>query len=199
MDAYALNTAATEFETIFKGELHFSDAYFVVRKSGFETVVLIANGEKLFPDDLMAKAPGVIKDVQGAGKCIAFELGTAAGFHLLRAVEGVLRLYFDVVSKGHKRPKNRNIGSYLNLMGQLNVGNPKIISALTQLKDLHRNPLMHPEGHLTTDQAIGLWGISRSLISAMLDVIPNPAPSSEIAAAGQVEAVPDAPVSEQLS
>jgi hypothetical protein len=42
-----------------------------------------------------------------------------------------------------------------------NAGDPKVVAALIQIKDLHRNPLIHPEDTLTVEQALNLLGIVR--------------------------------------
>ncbi len=55
------------------------------------------------------------------------------------------------------------------------MGSAKVLSCLQQIKDLHRNPLMHPEETLTLEEAISLFGICQSAISAMLKEIPDPA------------------------
>lgn len=174
MDLYPVQAAAREFETKFTGEIHYADCYFVTQKRGLDTTKIISDGSVLFPADLPAKVPEAINDVREAGKCIAFELGTAAGFHLFRATEAVLRKYFDVVSSGKRRPKSRNIGSYIEAMKKLKVGDAKVLAAVDQMRNLHRNPLFHPEDSLTVDEAINLMGIVQSAIAAMLREIPMP-------------------------
>ncbi|MGH7072575.1 MAG: hypothetical protein ACREFD_00015 [Stellaceae bacterium] len=174
LQAYTIQNAAKEFETKFTGELHVADSYFVIQKGGLDTLRIITDATVLFPADLAAKVPLAVGDVREAGKCIAFELATAAGFHLLRAVEAVLRRYYDEVSAGKRRPKSRNIGAYLVAMQKQRVGDAKIIAVLDQIRDLHRNPLMHPEETLSLDEAIDLLGIVRSAVGSMLRKIPVP-------------------------
>jgi hypothetical protein len=79
-----------------------------------------------------------------------------------------LRRYWDHVSNGKARPKRFNIGDYLKRMDDLSVGDQKIKATLRQIKDLHRNELMHPENSLDLDEAIALLGIAQSAIAAML-------------------------------
>ena len=66
-------------------------------------------------------------DVRSAGKCIAFELGTAAGFHLLRALETVVLVYRKHVMPGNPdpNPNNRNLGQYIKDMEENGVGERK--------------------------------------------------------------------------
>lgn len=172
--AHAVTNALTEFEGAVRAELAVADAYFVTRKGGYDTSALIGSPEVLFPIDLGRKVSDAIPDVREAAKCLAFELPTASGFHLLRATESVMRRYWAAVTGGKPQPKNRNLGACLGRMKELKVGSPKVLAVLEQIKDLHRNPLMHPEEILSLDDAIGLFGIVQSAITAMLKEIPEP-------------------------
>jgi hypothetical protein len=161
--------------TVIVAELAVADAYFVSRKAGYDTYTLISNAEAVFPADLPIKVPNAIPDIREAGKCLAYELGTAAGLHALRAMEAVLRKYWETITGGKPHPSQRNIGLYLQKMEKLGVGNSKVIAALKQIKDLHRNPLMHPEETLNLEDAIGIFGIVRSAMGGMLKEIPSSA------------------------
>jgi hypothetical protein len=149
----------------------------VSRKAGYDTAVLIGNAEQCFPSDLGSKVPLAIPDIREAGKCLAFELSTAAGLHVMRALETVLASYWSAVSGGKPQPRPRTIGSYLKQMDKLAIGNAKAKAALQQIKDLHRNPLMHPRESLSLDGAVQLFGIVQSAVGAMLKDIPT-APAS---------------------
>lgn len=173
-DVYSVLNAMDNFEPVLKAELHAADAYFVSKKGGYDTLDLISQAEVLFPPDLPDKVPEAVRDIQEAGKSIAFELGTAAGFHILRANEAVLLRYWDAVTGRAPRPKNRNLGNYIKKLDELKAGDEKVRATLRQIKDLHRNTLVHPEDVLTTDEAINLLGIIRSAVSAMLKSIPAP-------------------------
>lgn len=174
MDIYSVQSALTNFETVFGAELEVADVYLVIKKRGYDTLTLINKAENLFPPKLVNKVPEAVLDIQQAGKCIAFELPTAAGFHLHRANELVLHRYYDAVTGGEPRPKNRNIGGYLNALDKHGVGDEKVKSALRDLKDLHRNPLIHPEDTLESiDDAIALLGSIQAVVVHMLKEIPE--------------------------
>jgi hypothetical protein len=162
----------TAFETVLRAEFAAADAYFVLPKGGYDTLRLVTQGEVVWPPDLWAKVPEAVTDAREAGKCIAFELATAAGFHIMRALEAVLLRYWDKATNGKARPTNRNLGNYLAQLEKGGFGDPKIIAALRQIKDLHRNSLMHPEDTLTVQEAIELLGITQSAASAMLRELP---------------------------
>lgn len=165
------------FEAILIAELQNSPLYLVFSKGGFDVACLTDAGLTLFPESLSTKVPGAVDDALAGAKCIAFEVFTAAGFHFHRANEAVLRRYFDEVAGAKHRPRSRNMGDYLKKMGELKVGDREVIDVLRSIKDLHRNPLMHPEDKIeTADEALSLYAAIRAAIGYMLDRIPDPTP-----------------------
>ena len=70
----------------------------------------------------------------------------------------------------------KNMGAYLRLMRDGSFGADKTRAALTQLKDLHRNSLAHPEDILDLEEAISLLGIVQSVITEMLKEMPDITP-----------------------
>ncbi len=172
---WRLQTNLSAFEAVLAAEFALMPLFVVSPKGGLVLSDLIERGRVCFPGDLNAKVPEAIQDVMGATKCIAFELPTAAGFHLHRANEAVLRSYFLAIApKTVTPPPTGNMGDYLKIMTDKGVGDARVIAALKQLKDLHRNPLMHPEQVLeTVDEAISLMGAVRSAVSEMLKAIPD--------------------------
>ncbi len=165
-------TALDQYIPLLRAEMEVADTYFVRPKGGFDTTQLVENGVSIFPGGLDSKVPEVVDDCNAAARCIAFELPTAAGFHLHRVNEAVLRRYYDAVTNGDPRPDGRTMHAYLQSMTDKEVGDPKVIAALTGLKDLHRNPVMHPEHTIeSVDEALALHGTIYSAISHMLAAI----------------------------
>ena len=184
--ASGLQYALSNFKTIALAELETLNAHFVTQKRGYDTMALIDYAEIIFPPDFPIKVPEAVTDIKQAGKCIAFELPTAAGFHLHRANEAVLHRYYDEVSGGRPRPKNRNIGGYLSEMQRHSLGDARLLSTLRDLNDLHRNPLVHPEQSLDTiDDAIALLDAIHNAAVFMLKVIPMPTPPTPATSALQ--------------
>ncbi|MGO8753914.1 MAG: hypothetical protein ACLQHK_01640 [Gallionellaceae bacterium] len=169
-----LQSAYQEFKIAFLAETGIFPSYFVTQKEPFDTLILLDKGVSLFPEDLSIKVPTAIFDAQEAGKAIAYELGTAAGFHIFRVVESVLRHYYKHVANGAAQPKVRSIKIYTKAFRRNNCGDEKILAALDQIADFHRNPLIHPEASLTVNEAISILGISRSVVTAMLMELPTP-------------------------
>jgi hypothetical protein len=88
-------------------------AYFVSQKGSFDTLTLLDEPWKLFPAELWTKVPEARFDVIEAGKALCYELSTACGMHVFRAVETVLRRYYTEATGGRAQPKIRNIAVYI--------------------------------------------------------------------------------------
>src|SRR5438552_13467320 len=112
----------------------------------------------MFPDEIRKELPGeAIHDIKQGARCFAFELPTAAGFHFLRAIEAVIHSFYDVLSNNAKRPKRAAMGIYIDELIKLNA-NAELVATLKQIKDLHRNPIIHPEETLDMIEAQMLMG-----------------------------------------
>lgn len=172
IEPFNISNALNTFEGALTAELTVAEAYFVSRKAGYDSSVLTQQGELMFPLAMGEKVPEAVADAKEASKCLAFELPTACGFHSMRTVESVLRKYWDRVMEGEERPKQNNMGDFLREFEKRGTGDKKVRAALKQIKDLHRNPLVHPEVILSVEEAVALFGIAVSAITAMLQVIP---------------------------
>ena len=83
----------------------------------------------------------------------------------------------DAVTGGAPRPAEGNMGAYLTELNKLGKGKKEVREHLKSIKDLHRNPLMHPEQSLeTVDDAISLMAAIRCSIGYMLAEIPSQSP-----------------------
>lgn len=162
------------FEAILQAELTTTALYFVSPKGGYDTSCLVDDAKSLFPASLSSKVPECSADIIAAAKCIAFDLPTAAAFHLHRAHEAVLRKYWTVASGGRDHPDTKTMGSYLKELEKGNFSSEVLISYLKSIKDFHRNPIMHPDDNIETmDQAIDLLSAIRCSIGYMLREMPE--------------------------
>ena len=170
-ELYGVLEAAKEFETVFSAELQNLATYFVSKKGIYDTNDLIARADDLFTESIKQHMNDQSKlDIREAGKCLAFDLATASGFHIARAVEGVLVEYLKFLCPtiyANIKESQRNLGNYIKIAKE-NNGEPKVCSSLDQFRDLHRNPLIHPEAVLTVDEAVTLLGIAQSAIVATI-------------------------------
>lgn len=171
---FQLQEKHREFEAVLRAEFAAANIYLVSQQSAFDTATLIEVGELAFPNALAAKVPQAVQDLRQAMRCIAFVLPTAAAFHLHRANEIILGEYWDSVSDGKKRPDPQSLGKYIGELESNDFGRPDVISALRDIKNLHRNPTIHADRSLESiEEAIDLQGAIRAAVGAMLSGIPD--------------------------
>lgn len=157
-----------KFLSVFKSEMNVAPSFLVAPKEAFDVSILSENGAVLFPPALLKVVPAAKADANAAGRALAFELPTACGFHSFRVLEAVLKAYWDDVSGGKKRPEPQTIGKFGAELKKADFGDEALAETLQGIAKHHRNPLIHPEAELSTEEAIGIVGICRSAISVML-------------------------------
>lgn len=172
-EVFNLKSKRDTFRTVLLGDLSVAPSYLVSAKDSYDIVVLTEAGIRLFPPALMSKAPEIEKDAAEVGRALAFELPTACGFHTFRVTESVVRRYWDKVSNGKERPKPETLGTFAKKMAEEKFGDERVVEAIKQMTRLHRNPLIHPEVILTNEEAIGIIGMAKSVIGAMLQALPE--------------------------
>jgi hypothetical protein len=126
---------------------------------------------------LAIKVPEAIFDAKEAGKCLAFEVPTAAGFHLFRLLEVVMRTYFREVS-GKDAGKRRTIGTLLNALKKNTLGDTNTVFILEEIAKRYRNLIIHPDAVFTTDDVMGVLGLVQTAVTEMLKEIRFPTPST---------------------
>jgi hypothetical protein len=100
-----------------------------------------------------------IAEYDASAKCLAFRLPTAAGFHMMRAIEFVLVPYVQIFSGRNFSSLNTNWGSYVAHLKSVLKGaarrKPKVqnVDLIRQLKNNYRNPVMHADMVLTEEEA----------------------------------------------
>ncbi len=174
---YGLHAAIREFKTVLSAELNLLDTYSVSQKGAYSTSDLIEQAELLIPESIRGLLPEQAKtDIQQAGKCIAYDVPTGAAFHILRAIESVIRAYYQHVTGNLPKPKMRNWGAYINNLRKAG-GDEKIVGYIEHLKERYRNPVFHPEDNLTPEEAQMFLGACISGICQMLIAIRDTAPN----------------------
>ena len=139
-----------EFEPILAAELRQIETFVMAPKGIFDTKLLVDFAETMFSNEVREwLSEQAIKDIQQAGRCLAFELSTAAGFHLMRAVEDSIREYYKEVAQKPFNKDERSLSwktwkKYTDALEKEGV-DEKIINALDQMRTLHRNPISHPD------------------------------------------------------
>jgi len=152
--AYNIRQAATSFETVLSAELQVMDTYLVSQKGTYSTSDLIDRGELMIPTSLRRDLPPQAAiDLQAAGRCLAFNVPTATAFHILRATESVIRMYYKEVTGDLPKAKMRNWGAYVKNLNAAGA-DAKITGFIAHLRDLYRNPILHAEDNLSTEEAL---------------------------------------------
>ena len=200
-NAWKLIEQIEAFEYVLSAEVARASLYHVDQVGGYRTRALIETAETVFPKNIREQLPGEdVTDVRSAGKCLAFDLPTAAGFHVARAVETVLLKYFSALDI--TVPKVRNLGKYIEALSEaVKKGkgiDPKVIAAVDQFRNLYRNPIMHPEATLSTEEAEILFALAQSTISAIILDIAKLAVGGALVAIGGAPSIAAAAASAEI-
>ena len=138
---------------------------------------MVDAADQSFPAEVAPYIPDKSKaDWRAAGRCLAFNLLSASGFHVARAVEGMVEAYYQFFS-GNAGETLNSWNDYVKALEKIAAGNPtpcpaaKTLAELKQMKDDYRNPIMHPRVMLTEADARMLFDNGESLIIAMADEI----------------------------
>ena len=108
------------------------------------------HAERILESDLHTEMGSkAVSEFQAAGRCFAFGLPTATGFHVCRAVEAVLETYYKLFSG--KTRTLRGWQDYIDALQEIAEDSSakakpqeRTLHDLTHLKDSSRNPIMHP-------------------------------------------------------
>jgi hypothetical protein len=165
----AIQAKLTQLETVMGLELQRHQTYLVSQIGGYSMPLLATKAEvNILEDALAVIGEQAKKDFREAGKCLAFEIPTAAGFHAMRATENVLRQYYALVMG---KPIDRIDWGTCTAELKKAKANQKVVGILDQIRDLHRNPLMHPQEFLDMKEAISLFDIAKSAIGSVAEEI----------------------------
>lgn len=164
-----IKSMLVKFENNLEAEYSSKDLFIVSPKGIYSTSDLIDNAEQMFSKEFQERMPQAIRDIKEAGRCIAFEVPTAAAFHIFRAVESVAKDYV-LVMRGTgptDKEKRGGIGRFVTILNE-NGADERVTSALSQLAKLHRNPTMHPQMFIEKSEVLGTLGMAQSVIQGMI-------------------------------
>ncbi len=170
--ALRVASAVTELSAVLEAECRTLDTCAVSQKGAYSTPLLIDHAEILIPESTREKLDGVaIDDIRQAGRCLAFDLPTAAGFHLFRAVESVMHVLYDQVKgKLQKHNKPKTWFNYVEKLKEAQVTS-SVTDLLNNIRGNYRNPVAHPKVTLTSDDAIVLLPLGVMAIQKMVEAM----------------------------
>lgn len=167
---------AKEFETVLCADLQTLATYHVTQKGIYSTPDLIDRAENTLPAPVLEKiGKEVVEEIRQSGRCLGFDCATASAFHIMRATEAVMHEYYiSVCRPKHKTQKRLDSwGAYIAKLKDSDDTNvPEVVAMIQQIKDRHRNLIMHPEVVLSPDEAFTLFEIAQAAIIAMADKLP---------------------------
>lgn len=166
-----LRDMITQFETVFSEEMREAATYRVPSRGIYSTPKLIDSADEAFPEELLPFIPEKTReDWRSAGRCLAFNLLSASGFHVARAVEGIMEAYYQRFTGKKNELKSWN--DYIVALEKVDqtqdpAPSPKTIEELRQMKNDYRNPILHPRIVLGVADARMLFANGESLIIGM--------------------------------
>jgi len=162
-----LHQAIGTFGNALSLEMGRAPIFLVLPKGIYDTRALIANASAMYEGYADRLPPEAILDTDQAGRCLAFHLPTAAGFHIARAAESVIKAYMAAYGCEPIKESQRNWGNYTRALREKGA-NPIIVHHIDQIRELHRNPLTHPDVTLSTTDAMSLQAMCQSVIQSMI-------------------------------
>lgn len=169
---YYANQATGIFENVLAAQCRVAATYSVSKIGIYSTNDLIENASARFPKETQSIiGDEALGQLQEAAQCLSFQLNTACGFHMMRAVEYVLLIYMKKICGRKFSSLNTNWGSYIDELEKMLKGSSRkkpateTIDLLRQLKNNHRNPVMHAEFVLNTTEAQDIFELGSVVIS----------------------------------
>jgi hypothetical protein len=167
---WQLEGAYQNFESVFRAEMQAAATYWVPKRGAYSTRDLVDAFDLSFlPELRLVLGEKALSEYRNAGRCFAFGLWSAAGYHSCRAVEAVLRPYYCLLT-GKEDNEHKTWGDLIKeLKGRTEEpkASEKALFYLQQLKDNERNPLMHVRVVLDEQDADILLNSSKVVIVLM--------------------------------
>jgi hypothetical protein len=166
--ASEISKAFDKLDATLDAELKLKSAYLVTPKR-FPLEYLLINPRQLFAANVFEQLPDLCQyDFSEAGRCIAFNLPTAAAFHLMRGTEGVLRFYYLRIVK-HNRVKRLMWGEVVDDLRKRRHAPPKtLMDSLDNIRVNFRNPTQHPDARYDSDEAQDLLALSTEVVNRLI-------------------------------
>lgn len=166
--AKEIEEAINKLDATLDAELKLRFAYIVTPKR-FSLDALLSSPKKLFASNVFDQFPPMCKyDFWYACRCIAYGLGTAAAFHIMRGTEGILKHYYcTIVKRG--RVKKLMWNNMVEHLRKRRDAPPKpLLDNLDNIRSNFRNPTQHPEARYDMDEAQDLLSIGIEVTNRMI-------------------------------
>lgn len=143
---------------------------FIASDKRYTVEKLLEDIGSLFGDGVFARLPDLAKfDFEEGGKSLAYELPTAAAFHILRGTEATLRdFYCHTVKRNRITEPRMWAGIVRDLRSKKNAPPELLLDNLDSLRSNFRNPTQHPEKTYDLDEAQDLLALAIDSINRMI-------------------------------
>lgn len=174
-----LRTLVEKFEHALAAELNRAPTYIASKRGIYSTYDLAENAEDVFLDGLRSSIPAAAqKEFAASGRALAFCFGTASALHSLRAIEIMLRAYYEIFADAALSKMERNYSVYLKKLSAMveeedRAARPdkRVLQMLAQIKEHYRNPLVAVDVETSVDDATQLFGMASVIISLMAEAV----------------------------
>lgn len=147
--------------------------HYITTERRYNHEFLIDSPSELFSQSVFESLTEICKyDFMESFKCLAYEVPTAAAFHMLRGTEGCLKeLYFSYIKRN--RMKNPMWNNMIIELKQKKRNSPPIVllEALDNIRKSYRNPTNHPEAIYTISEAEDLMGLCIDVVNKIYNAI----------------------------
>jgi hypothetical protein len=158
--------AINDLLVVLQHECHKFPILSVAPVRAFDTTVMMTSAERVLSDSSQKRLSDFWRDGwREAGRCLLFDAPTAATYQILRVTESVIKRYRKAVT-GQDATDSDTLSDHISALKHGGVGGP-VIAALQALKNVHRNPMMHPGPNATQDEAVSLFGVCASVIDCI--------------------------------
>jgi len=180
-----VNSLITAFHNIARSGAQDIYTFLIPGRGAYSAKALLDDATSHLSEDAQKALPEPeAKDFKLAGCCYACGLPTASGFHAMRSLEAEARRYHMVVTGISKEVDwtldpliNGNSGrSQVGLRDQWKKEGARddsqlllIMTLLSSINQIYRNPIMHPEMTLNLTQAKLVFDTAALVISAMVE------------------------------
>lgn len=154
----------SQFRTVLTADLRIASAFSVLHAGIFDVNLLVNSAHKALGADAIKRVSvEALTELDASGKCLAFDLPTAAGFHAMRAVERVIKSYLTIFFVPKDIDNMHNWGAYISSLEKVAASDAsrkpsdEAIALIRQIKDIYRNPVIHPDRVLSAEEATTLF------------------------------------------
>ena len=172
--ASAIRDLMKNIRKTLESEIALIDVYIPTQKR-YDVNRLLEDVASLFTPGIFVQLPALAQyDLNEAGKCTAFERPTAAAFHSLRAVEGVLRhFYTSLIKQKRLAQEKQNWGPIVEVLRSKSKTKKysTLYNHLDNIRNSYRNPTQHPDIKYDIHEAQDLFGLCIEVINRMNQIL----------------------------